>query len=160
MKALVVYYTRDGRTKKVAESVAKALDCDIEEIVAGKSYRGIIGWLRAGRGAMKKVTIGINEPKHDPAQYDLVVIGSPIWGGLMSIPVRSYVEKHKAKFKAVAIFVNLGGDNSAPGLKEMGDACGKAPLATMAVSTVETKKGQFSGKVAKFVEEILKGSYA
>ena len=159
MKALVVYYTRNGSTKKVAESVAKALACDIEEIVAEKSYKGLLGWLRAGRGAMKKTTIGINAPRHDPAQYDLVVIGSPIWAGVMSIPTRSYIEKHKAKFKAVAIFVNLGGDNSAPGLKEMGEACGKKPIAAMAVSTDETKKGQFSGKVTKFVEEILKGSY-
>jgi hypothetical protein len=127
--------------------------------VAGKSYKVLLGWLRAGRGAMKKVTIGINEPKRDPAQYDLVVIGSPIWAGLISIPVRSYIAKHRAKFKAVAIFVNLGGDNSAPGLKEMGETCGKKPIATMAVSTDETKKGQFSGKVTKFVEEILKGSY-
>ena len=39
MKSLVVYYTRTGKTKFVAETIATQLAADVEEIVDQKSAK-------------------------------------------------------------------------------------------------------------------------
>jgi flavodoxin len=43
MKTLVVYYSRTGTTRKVAEAIAGILRCDIEEVVDTKKRSGILG---------------------------------------------------------------------------------------------------------------------
>ena len=57
MKSLVIFYSRTGNTKKVAENIANDLNCDIEEIFDTKNRAGSIGWLSAGKDAnTKKLT--------------------------------------------------------------------------------------------------------
>ena len=47
MKVLVVYYSRTGNTRFVAETIAQSLEADIEEIKDRKNRMGIFGFLRA-----------------------------------------------------------------------------------------------------------------
>ena len=54
MKTLVVLYSRTGTTKKVGEEIAAALKADVEEIIDTKKRSGPIGYVQAGRDAMKK----------------------------------------------------------------------------------------------------------
>jgi flavodoxin len=51
MKILIVYYSRTGRTKKIAEKIQYRLNADIDEISDTKNRAGILGWLSAGRDA-------------------------------------------------------------------------------------------------------------
>jgi len=48
MKILVVFYSRSGRTKKIAEAISDILKCDKEEIFDLKNRKGIPGFLSAG----------------------------------------------------------------------------------------------------------------
>jgi len=73
---LVVFYSRTGTTKKVAEAIATKLGCDIEEIIDTKSRRGLLGFLRSGLEATLKRLTTIEEIKNDPASYDVVIIGT------------------------------------------------------------------------------------
>ena len=54
MRVLVVYYSRTGNTRFVAEAVAQSLEADIEEIKDGKNRMGIFGFLRCGYEAIFK----------------------------------------------------------------------------------------------------------
>ena len=51
MKSLVVYYTRTGNTKFVAETIAAELGSDIEEVVDIKKREGTLGYMSASRDA-------------------------------------------------------------------------------------------------------------
>ena len=84
MKALVVYYSRSGVTRKVAQALAAALGAEIEEIVDTKDRSGAGGWLKAGADASLKRLTAIQPMTKDPAGYDLVVIGTPVWGWTMT----------------------------------------------------------------------------
>ena len=61
MKPLVIFYSRTGWTKKVAENISKNLNCDIEEVVDHKKRNGLFRFITSGRDAMKKKT---TVPKH------------------------------------------------------------------------------------------------
>ncbi len=78
-KALVVFFSRTGKVRRVAEAIAAELGADVEEIVDTRDRRGPFGLLSAARDAMLRRTARIEEPAHDPADYDLVVIGTPVW---------------------------------------------------------------------------------
>jgi len=54
MKALVVYYSRTGNTKFVAEKIAQELGADIEEVIDKKNRFGLINYLRAGGDALRR----------------------------------------------------------------------------------------------------------
>jgi menaquinone-dependent protoporphyrinogen IX oxidase len=46
----------------------------------------------------------IKPTMYNPSDYDLVIIGPPIWTSRVSTPVRTYIEENKAKFKRAAYF--------------------------------------------------------
>ena len=98
MKTLVAFYSRDGNTKRVAEIIAKALNADIDEIKDKKSRKGIIGFLRAGYDATRGKTTEINFSKK-PADYDVVILGGPVWNGRVTPAVRTYLLKNRDSVK-------------------------------------------------------------
>jgi len=57
-KSLVVFYSRTGTTKRVAESISNLLKCDVEEVIDRKDRKGPLGCLKSGSDAMsKKLTV-------------------------------------------------------------------------------------------------------
>lgn len=60
--ALVVYYSRTGRTKKVAQDIATRLNADIEEIIPERNISGLFGLITLIMDAIKKRSMPIAEP--------------------------------------------------------------------------------------------------
>ncbi|MFH2027554.1 MAG: hypothetical protein ABIJ08_00305 [Nanoarchaeota archaeon] len=89
MKTLITYYSRTGTTRKVANEIAVQLGCDTDEIIDKTKRSGPLGYITSGRDAMKKSLTEI-ETKKDPSQYDLVIIGTPIWAWTMAPAIRTY----------------------------------------------------------------------
>jgi len=107
-KILVAFYSRNGHTKRAAEIIAKTLNADIDEIKDKKSRKGIIGFLRAGYDATFGKTTEINFSKN-PADYDVVILGSPVWNGRVTPAVRTYLLKNRDGIKKSAFFVTCAG---------------------------------------------------
>ena len=79
-KVLVIFYSRTGATRRLAEALANALQADIEPITDRINRSGIFGYLRSVAESLQKRGASIEPMKTDPASYDLVVIGTPVWG--------------------------------------------------------------------------------
>lgn len=153
-KILVVYYSRTETTKKVAIKLAEKLEADLEEIRDTVDRKGVKGYLISGRDAtLRKLTTLLKSEKN-PADYDLVIIGTPIWSWNMSVPVRTYITENKDKFKEVAFFCTMGGSGDERAFGEMGEIIGKKPLATLTFKTVEVVKGLTEDKVSEFVGKL------
>jgi flavodoxin len=152
MQALVVYYSRGGNTKKVAEELSKELKCDIEEILDTVNRSGPIGWLNSGRQASSKALTKLQPIKNDPAKYDLVIIGTPVWAGHVSTPVRTYITDNKVKLKKVAFLITESSSGDESTIKDMEELSGKNTAGTLVVKVAEIKKGEYSDKVKKFAE--------
>ena len=111
MKTLVIYYTRTGNAKFIAETIAAGLGADIEEIVDLKSRQGKLSFISAGRDAMRAKETEIAQTKRTPTDYSLIVIGQPVWAGNPTPAIRTYMNKNDLSGKKVALFfsdVNLG----------------------------------------------------
>jgi multimeric flavodoxin WrbA len=90
----------------------------------------------------------------DPGQYDLVVLGTPVWASAMSSPLRTYITQNQGKFKRVAFFVTFGGSGVDPTLQGIAELCGQRPVATQAFQTTAVKEGRHAPAVEEFVAKL------
>lgn len=163
MKILVTYYSSTGNTKNIAEAIAAGCGADLEQIQDTDKRAESMGYLRFGYEAMAKCSCKIEPPEHDPGQYDLVIVGSPIWALNMPPPTRAYVTEQGSRFKSVAFFCTqsyAGGDGI---FKEMAEICGKQPIATLIVSETDLKYEREKQKVPEFCDalnQIPEGAHA
>lgn len=112
MKSLVVYYSFSGNTRLIAESIAKAVDADIEELKPKKplnaSGAGYVVWgLRQLMSQSKPILLPL---EHDLNAYDLIIIGTPVWLYTVAPPIRTFISDNKNMSKKVALFCCHGGN--------------------------------------------------
>ena len=94
MKTLVAYYSRTNITKKLALEIAEAVNADTEEIISKVNYDGKLGYVRAGKDGMSAKIIDLETLKYDPADYDLIYLGVPVWAGKAANPLISYIKQN------------------------------------------------------------------
>ena len=107
MKSLVVYYTRTGNAKFVAETIAAELGSDIEEVVDLKKRAGKIGWMTAGKDATQEKQTKIGPTTRVPQDYDLIILGTPVWAWKPTPAIRTYIAKNDLSGKKVALFFTM-----------------------------------------------------
>ena len=110
--------------------------------------------MRSGREAMLQRPGRIQPVKEDPSQYDLTILGSPVWSWSLSPPMRSYALAQQHKFKRVAFFCTEGGSGGGRLFGQLQTLCGKPPVATLEITEGELKSGEYAGKVREFIRQI------
>jgi flavodoxin len=111
MKSLVVYYTRTGNAKFIAEKIAANIGADAEEIIDLKKRSGPIGFLLGGKDATQSKETKIGETKHSPKDYTLIIIGTPVWSSSPTPAIRTYINHNDLSGKKVAIFLTTTKQN-------------------------------------------------
>ena len=154
MKILVVFYSRSGRTRKIAEVISKILKCDKEEIFDIKSREGIVGFLSAGTDANLRRLTAIKEIKNNPSLYDLVIIGTPVWSSNISTPIRTYLFLYKEEFKKVAFFCTRLGSDAEKVFTDMKNLSQNTPVALLALTSREVARDQYMQKVKEFLKNL------
>ncbi len=154
MRTLVVFYSRSGNTRVVAELVAKLLGCDIDEIKPRTRRDGVWGYLRCLGEAILKFPAPIFETRTNPADYDLVVIGTPVWAGSVSSPVRTYLNKHRDQIRKAALFCTLGGRGGGRTFLEMERVLRRSAIDHCAVLEYEIWAGSHVRSVEEFAKSL------
>jgi len=154
MKILVVVYSRTGNTLSVAKRIAGELQADLEVIEDKTDRKGILGFLRSGYEALRKKVPPIAEPKHNPGDYELVIIGTPIWAGRMSSPVRAYLLRFHGRFGQGAFFATSAGGGYGKALAEMAEVVAAKPLATVEITSDQVRKGKEVEALKAFLEAV------
>ncbi len=117
MKTLVLYYSKTGNTKHIAEIIAKEVKADILEIQREKDIKGTgFGmYMKGGFEAMTKRKAKIKPFEKDLQKYDLIFLGSPVWAWSMNPAVRSMLTEVNFTGKKFALYCSCSGEGS--GLK-------------------------------------------
>ncbi len=154
-KTLVVFFSRTGHTRRIAERLARALGADLDVIREARSRLGLGGYLRSGYEATFKRESAIEPTGLDPAGYDLVIIGTPVWNYSLSSPVRAYLHQHRDVFKAVAFFLTEGGTGQARVFGQMTEVVGKLPLGTLTIRESELEETDLDARVDAFAKKLI-----
>jgi len=102
-KTIVVYYSRKGSNKYLAEKISKSLSCDIEEIRPR---------LNVFLFFLMNIHLGIRPVRKNVKDYERVILCGPIWMGKFIPPLRSFVEKYNNSINKL-IFVTCCGSTEA-----------------------------------------------
>lgn len=107
LKRLVVYFSRTGNCCWFAQTVAAEIGADVEELVEVKSRLGVLSslWERFNAARWKTE---IAPTTRSTADYDLIIIGTPVWRGLPAPAIMTFLKKTDLSGKKVAIFFTQG----------------------------------------------------
>ena len=111
-KTLIIYYSAQGHTKKIAEQIATNLNADLFEITPKQPYtEEDLDWTNDNSRASREFA---NESERDVeltttdvpnwSDYDIVIIGYPIWWGISAWPVNSFIKAQNFTDKTVIPF--------------------------------------------------------
>lgn len=109
-KSLVVYYSQNGATKKLAEIFQKAKNADVFEIATETPYPSTYDSTIAAVGAQResKQWPALVNAKADLAKYDTVYLGYPIMFGSFAPPVYTFLDSNDLSGKVVVPFCTYG----------------------------------------------------
>lgn len=109
-KALVVYYSQSNTTKTVAQEIQKQLGCDIAEIECVEPFTGDFGAVAARWQEEQKAgkTTEIKPLSKNIADYDVIFLGYPIWGGIYASPVVTFLKDTDFAGKKLVPFCTFG----------------------------------------------------
>jgi flavodoxin len=116
MKTAVVYYSFEGNCAFAAQVLQKALDAALFEIktLDTKKRKGLFKYLWGGKQVMMGVKPEIGKLAFDPASYDLIILGTPVWAGSPAPAMVSFLEAHPIGEKRTALYVcHAGGKGRA-----------------------------------------------
>ena len=123
MKAAVIYYSRSGITKKIAEKIQARFGADMYFVEPEKAYGNMASAiLRVIREKARKKTPAVKTETTDFSAYDTVFIGFPVWAATMPDFFREYLSRTDLAGKRVIPFAtagNNGRESSLQALKEL-----------------------------------------
>ena len=110
-KALILYYSYEGSTKKLAEYLAGELKIDVEKVTPVKELhsKGFSKYIWGGAQVTMKLAPKLIPIKSNLDQYDLILVGSPIWAGTFAPPIYSLFKNGLIRDKKVGYFYSHGG---------------------------------------------------
>lgn len=158
INVLVVFYSKTGNTKLVAENISKSFNCDIEEIKEKEDRKGIFKTIVEIKDAILGNEVNICKCEKDPSKYDLVIIGTPVWASHVTPAIRTYIIKNKDKIKCTAFFNTHGTEKitiSTKVLKDFEKIIGKKPKALLDISKAEIKSGDYNKKIEIFGADLI-----
>lgn len=110
--------------------------------------------MRAIYDAILRRETPIGMPERDPASYDLLAIGGPVWVGRMASPIRSYAHRLGGRAPRVAFFCTEGGSGAEQAFEDLARLCGKAPDATLVIDASHLDPGEHRDTLQRFVAQL------
>ena len=148
MKNIVVYYSKTGNTKYVAEKIAENIDAELSEITDKKNRKGKLNFVKSGYESIREKLTEIEVSKKID-DYDFVIVGSPVWAGKIAPAVRTFLAKNDFTDKKIAFFVTVGGKKPEKALTAMKEIISpKNPVDELAITEALKNLEEINNKIS------------
>ena len=112
-KILIVYYSLEGNTRFIARTISEDIDADLLALKPQKplTSKGFMKYLLGGSQVMMKKKPELLPFDKNPQDYDIIIIGTPVWAWSFAPPLATFFSKVNLKDKKIALFSCNKGDN-------------------------------------------------
>ncbi|MDR0669602.1 MAG: NAD(P)H-dependent oxidoreductase [Treponema sp.] len=106
MKTLVVYFSYTGNCGLVAGVIKNSLGAETLELklTDDKERKGLAKYIWGGKQVFSHAKPSLMPYKADWEQYDLIVIGTPVWAGSPSPALATFLDETRISGKKIALF--------------------------------------------------------
>lgn len=110
-KKAIVYYSYGNNTKKIVDEILKTVNADVYEIKPvtpyPEDYQTLVDQEENKQGTNE--IIEITDSNIKLKEYDVIILGTPVWWYTMAPPIRSFLDKNDFTGKTIIPFVTNGG---------------------------------------------------
>jgi flavodoxin len=112
MNILILYFSYSGNCDFVAQQIKAQTSATLLrlELQDEKKHTGFLKYLWGGRMVMMNKKPALKPFTIDVNQYDLIIIGTPVWAGSPSPVFRSFFEQQPVTGKKIALFCCYAGN--------------------------------------------------
>jgi len=110
-KALVIYYSFEGNTRLIAESVAEVIGADLLDLKPKQDVKakGFMKYFWGGRQVFRGQAPELHPFEKDLNDYDILFIGTPVWAFSFAPALKTFFKTVAFSNKKVAVFCCHGG---------------------------------------------------
>ena len=114
MKSIIIYYSLEGNTKFIADSLNENLNGDVLRLepIEDINRTGFKRFLQGGKQVIFKYKPDLKKFNKDLSQYDLIIFGSPIWANHYVPAFNTFFNENKIVNKKVAFYCCHGGGST------------------------------------------------
>lgn len=116
MKTGIFFFSRDGSTRKAAALLARKIGAETVELRETRKRHGFLG--SVFRAARKKAAPLRDCPENRAAEFDRIILGTPIWAGNGTPGVNGFLERTDLSGKELILFT-VQADPSGAGSREV-----------------------------------------
>lgn len=91
MNSKVIYFTRTGNSKRIAEKIAAKLDCDLVKVDDHRNWNGFFGFIKAGFFSSTNRSVKIDLDGNLDGT-DVYIVVTPLWAGGISPAIRAFLK--------------------------------------------------------------------
>jgi flavodoxin len=106
--ALTIFYSRTGKTRIIAETIKDTLGGKLQEIIDLKDRSGFRGYMSGVIDIFFQSITEISPRELNLDHYDLLFIGSPIWGNKFPPAITTFFSRAQFSDKKVVLFADFG----------------------------------------------------
>ncbi|BDF53477.1 flavodoxin [Odoribacteraceae bacterium] len=154
-KTLIVYFSWGGNTRTVANHIHNLIGGDIVEIETVVPYPDtyeqvtqiVPGQLESDyRPELKTKVENMDE-------YDTLIVGTPIWGGHLAPPVKSFLAGYNLAGKFIAPFCTHGGSGTAQSVSDIRSVCSDVTI-LKSLAVYGNRAGNARGEIEQWLKQI------
>src|SRR4030042_413579 len=109
MRSIVIFYSRSGNTKFVAEEIATILGSEIRPLIDKKKRSGMWGYFWSGFDALVQNKTTLEKFDLNLANYDLIFLGTPNWAANLPPAIRTFLKQTDLTNKKLVLFCTQDG---------------------------------------------------
>ena len=116
MKTAVVFYSLDGNCALVAQEIQTQLNADLIRLETKdeKKRSGLAKFFWGGSMVFTHKKPPLKPYTFDPSEYDLIIIGTPVWASTPAPPIQTFIAEAHITGKKIGLFVcHMGGKKDA-----------------------------------------------
>jgi flavodoxin len=106
---LIVYYSRSGNSRIVADTLKEYFSCNVERIQSTKNREGFSGVITCVLDQLMNRDDTIKPLEKNPKNYNPVILVSPVWIGKLSSPARTFVKQTRLDGKDIYLLLTYNG---------------------------------------------------
>lgn len=152
-EVLVVYYSRTGTSRQVAQQLARMAKGHLGEIVDKVPRVGLWGDMRCIVDALLHRTPRMRYSGPVPSHYRSIILVAPVWMRHVAAPVRSFLRRGLPLPQRLGIVCVMAREGGYRAVQEMADGARSVPLSTLVLQQRKVLDGSATVELQRFLQD-------